>query len=229
MNRDSQAERQLDESNTFVVLLMIVGGFLNAYTFITRGGVFANNQTGNFARLGIELATKNWRSAADCLFPIIGCICGSAVASYIKMAHFPNKPNHWRRTILALEFFTLLIIGFIPETVPDRLVTVIISFITSFQLTGFRTWHGILCATTIASGNLRAAGQFYAEAIVKKDKASLKKAFQFSCVVFSFVLGAFLGTFASFSLGVRAVWICCFIILFLIYRIASVLHLPLTQ
>ena len=30
-----------------------VGGFLEVYTFVTRGGIFANAQTGNIARIGI--------------------------------------------------------------------------------------------------------------------------------------------------------------------------------
>lgn len=229
MNDLTQAERQLDQSSVFVILLMIVGGYLNAYTFITRGGVFANNQTGNFSRLGVELATSNWDGALLCIFPIIGCMCGAGAAAYLKMVHFQHKPNHWRRMILILEFVTLLIVGFIPTTVPNSLVTVCISFITSFQLTGFRTWHGILCTTTIASGNLRTAGQFWAEAFIKKDKDSLIKALQFAGVVFSFAFGALLGTIISLSVGIKAIWVCCFILLFLIYRIASVIHLPLTQ
>ena len=38
------------------LMLCLAGGFLDAYTFVTRGGVFANAQTGNIVLLGLELA-----------------------------------------------------------------------------------------------------------------------------------------------------------------------------
>ena len=40
------------------VLLAIVGGFLDAYTFISRDGVFANAQTGNMVLLAVKAANK---------------------------------------------------------------------------------------------------------------------------------------------------------------------------
>jgi hypothetical protein len=36
------------------LLLACAGGFLDAYTFVGRGGVFANAQTGNIVLLGVE-------------------------------------------------------------------------------------------------------------------------------------------------------------------------------
>jgi uncharacterized protein DUF1275 len=36
------------------LLLAGAGGFLDAYTFVGRGGVFANAQTGNIVLLGVE-------------------------------------------------------------------------------------------------------------------------------------------------------------------------------
>ena len=43
------------------ILLTAVGGFLDAYTYLVRGGVFANGQTGNLVLLGIRLANRNFR------------------------------------------------------------------------------------------------------------------------------------------------------------------------
>ena len=37
-------------------LLAAIGGFLDSYTYIARGGVFANAQTGNLVLLGLRLA-----------------------------------------------------------------------------------------------------------------------------------------------------------------------------
>ena len=41
----------------------IVGGFLDAYSYLARGHVFANAQTGNVVLLGVRAAAGNWTSA----------------------------------------------------------------------------------------------------------------------------------------------------------------------
>ena len=63
INMIKQSKRKMElptktsESVRLGILLATVGGFLDAYTFICRGGVFANAQTGNIVLLGVE-ATK---------------------------------------------------------------------------------------------------------------------------------------------------------------------------
>lgn len=47
---------QRSESFPIGVLLALTGGFLDAYTYVSRGGVFANAQTGNMVLLGIRLS-----------------------------------------------------------------------------------------------------------------------------------------------------------------------------
>ena len=49
-------EKQMSENFILGIMLALTGGFLDAYTYITRGGVFANAQTGNIVLMGINLA-----------------------------------------------------------------------------------------------------------------------------------------------------------------------------
>ena len=51
----------VSETVPFCMLLAIVGGFLDAYTFVGRGGVFCNAQTGNIVLLGVYLSLGRWR------------------------------------------------------------------------------------------------------------------------------------------------------------------------
>ena len=51
------------DSFRVAALLAVVGGFLDAYTYILRGGVFANAQTGNIVLLGVHMADKDYRQA----------------------------------------------------------------------------------------------------------------------------------------------------------------------
>lgn len=55
----------VSESVPFCMLLAVVGGFLDAYTFVGRGGVFCNAQTGNIVLLGVYLSTGRWQLALD--------------------------------------------------------------------------------------------------------------------------------------------------------------------
>ena len=63
--------RQMSESFITAAFLSISGGLQDAYTYIFRGKVFANAQTGNMLLLGIHLSQKEWGVAAHYFFPVI--------------------------------------------------------------------------------------------------------------------------------------------------------------
>ena len=48
-----------EDSILVALLLTFTGGFLDAYTFMLRGGTFANAQTGNIVMTGVNLAKGN--------------------------------------------------------------------------------------------------------------------------------------------------------------------------
>jgi uncharacterized membrane protein YoaK (UPF0700 family) len=50
-------------------LLAIAGGFLDAFTYIAHGGVFANAQTGNVVLLGVFAARGDWLGAVRHVLP----------------------------------------------------------------------------------------------------------------------------------------------------------------
>ena len=54
----------LHERMEIGILLALAGGFLDAYTYITCGGVFANAQTGNIVLMGISAAKGDCAKAA---------------------------------------------------------------------------------------------------------------------------------------------------------------------
>lgn len=66
----AESKRQMSDSLRVAMLLALAGGFLDAYTYVTRGGVFANAQTGNIVLFGINLFEGNFIAAKDYLVPI---------------------------------------------------------------------------------------------------------------------------------------------------------------
>lgn len=52
--------KQMSESIKLGVILAIAGGFMDAYSYMCRGKVFANAQTGNILLFGIYMSERQW-------------------------------------------------------------------------------------------------------------------------------------------------------------------------
>jgi uncharacterized membrane protein YoaK (UPF0700 family) len=207
------------ESVELGMLLAIVGGFLDAYTFVGRGGVFANAQTGNVVLMGIEAATGEWRQAVLHAVPVLAFMVGVVVAEIIKKPSMRLFIKDSERAVLILETVVLFIVGFIPYTSPSIIVTVVVSFVSSVQISSFRKLVGSTYSTTMVTGNLRSATQEAYIAFAKKDNESARRTIRYSTINLSFLAGAILGGLLTSFIGVKAVWIpvivlICSIILF---------------
>ena len=195
------------ESVELGMLLAIVGGFLDAYTFVGRGGVFANAQTGNVVLMGIEAATGEWGKAVLHTVPVLAFVVGVIVAEMIKKPSMHLFIPDAERAVLILEIAVLFIIGFIPYTSPNIIVTVAISFVSAVQVSSFRKLVGSPYNTTMITGNLRSAIHEVFNAVTKKDSKSALQAVRFSTINLSFLAGAILGGLLTSFIGVKAVWV----------------------
>jgi hypothetical protein len=68
----------------FAVLLTVANSFLDAHTYLVRGGVFANLQTGNVIFFAIHLAERHWGDSLSRLWPMFAFIAGVVLSSHIK-------------------------------------------------------------------------------------------------------------------------------------------------
>jgi uncharacterized membrane protein YoaK (UPF0700 family) len=196
------------ESVRLGILLAIVGGFLDAYTFICRGEVFANAQTGNLVLFGIALTKGDLGQAIMALLPILAFILGVIVTERIKDIKVPSLTcaANAERIILIIEIIVLFIIGFIPTTVPHIFVTVPISFVSSVQIASFGKLVDSPYSTTMCTGNLRSASQAAYKAFTKKDKDLGFKSIRYLVIIFFFIIGAILGGILTLRVGSKSVW-----------------------
>ena len=207
------------ESTRFLFLITWVGGYIDAYTYIVRGGVFANNHTGNVCNLGIAIANLNWCKAAQCLVPIVSTILGATFSCLCKVVieRHHNKGD-WRKIALSLELFVLFIVGFIPTSISNLIVNGLISFVTGFQLCLFRSWWGNAHNTTICTGNLRALGQYFYQFICERNNFTRKMVIYYSFLIFAFIFGNMVCAYiCSKFLFVRSVWIACIVLIVMIF------------
>lgn len=202
------------ESLHLGVLLAIVGGILDAYTYIARGGVFANAQTGNIVLLGVEAAKGNFRQATMSLAPILAFVLGVIISEWLKKVSTVSFIKDSPRAVLILEIIILFIIGFIPNTVPNDIVNVTVSFVSSLQICTFRKLVDSPYSTTMCTGNLRSGSYAAYVAFTEKDRKAAIRALRYFTIIFSFVFGALLGGFLTLAFGVKAIWFASLILIF---------------
>lgn len=202
------------ERPMFMMIITIVGGYMNGYTYITRHNILSNMHTANMSKLGINIALGQWQDALSYFIPIVACILGATFSELIRTLLIRHKfRGDWRKLALVLEAIALFFIGLLPTSFPDIIVTNLVSFFMGYQLCLFRDCIGIAFNTTICTGNIRNVGQLLYNASDEKSKDSIRKLIIFTCLTFSFALGAIPGTLISIAISTKAVWVCSFILL----------------
>ncbi|WP_251550815.1 YoaK family protein [Neobacillus muris] len=188
-------------------LLAIVGGFLDAYTFISRDGVFANAQTGNMVLFAVRAANGEWKGSLQYIPPIVAFVLGVLVSEIVKIPHVREIVYSYRRSILILECLVSIVVGFLPSSVPNIVITVCIAFVSSLQISTFNKIDKWGYNSTMTTGNLRTATQA-AYLALKEQNPDAKKQFKdFFIIILAFIFGALSGTFSTTYIGNTSIWI----------------------
>jgi uncharacterized membrane protein YoaK (UPF0700 family) len=195
------------ESVRLGVLLAVVGGFLDAYTFMTRDGVFANAQTANVVLFGIDLVQGDWRSALGYVPPLVAFTLGVFTAEAVSRPARARSVRRPVRAVLVIEIMVLAIVGFVPTSVPNPVVTIAISFVAALQVTTFRVLVDQAFSTTMTTGNLRSLSQAAFHRIADGDRAAGVRALNFGFVIAGFLCGAILGSQMVRVLDTGAAWV----------------------
>ena len=195
------------ESVRLGVLLAVVGGFLDAYTFMTRDGVFANAQTANVVLFGIDLVQGDWRSALGYVPPLVAFTLGVFTAEAVSRPAVARIVRRPVRAVLVIEIVVLAIVGFVPTSVPNPVVTIAISFVAALQVTTFRVLVDQAFSTTMTTGNLRSLSQAAFHRIADGDRAAGARALNFGFVIAGFLCGAILGSQMVRVLDTGAAWV----------------------
>ncbi len=191
----------------FALLLTLANGFLDAHTFLTRGGVFANVQTANVIFFAIDSAERRFSAALAHVWPILAFIVGVSLASHIKSGRLDRavpRPLIWT---MAVQAIALAIIGFVPASVPYSYVTVPISLLAAMQIGLFRNVGDLLYMPVATTGNLMRCVEAGYDGFVEKNSASRRAFGVYVALIAAFAVGAFAGAVASLAMGVHAIWL----------------------
>ena len=199
---------QMSDSFRAAICIILSGGFQDAYTYMCRGEVFANAQTGNIVLLSTALFQREWAIVLKYLIPVLSFLIGTAVAEEIHIRLKCCERLHWRQIILLGEIVLLLAVGFLPPSV-EALANALVSFVCAMQVQTFHKVRGHAYASTMCIGNLRAGTEALCAYFRVRDKEILQKALTYFGVILVFGIGAGVGSLVTLAVGCRAIWVCC--------------------
>ena len=203
---------QKSESLQIMFILTLIGGFLDSYSYVTRGGVFAFAQTGNLVLLSINICYGNLDKIVSYVMPIIAFILGTTLVRIFEKKHKYMKIVHWRQVIIVFEGIILALVGFIPENL-NKLACLLISFVCAMQIEAFRRFNGVDLMTTMCTGNLKKATDKLIDYLYTKDNNLLKASFTTYSAILIFILGCIIGTLTSIVYSTKSILVLPVIIL----------------
>ena len=190
-------------------MLIAVGGFFGAYTFMLRGNVFCNAQTGNVVLMGLALGTGKWKEGLYYLIPISAYMFGAFISELLPKPVKKYLPVRWDTLLIAIEMLAVIILGFIPLSAPVQISQITINFVASMQYNTFRQAEGVSGATTFATNHIRQIGVGLAKEIThihSSDKSHRKKLLEHFQMLIFFLAGAFSGTILCTLIDEKAIW-----------------------
>ena len=91
---------QMSEAFRTVMFLSASGGLQDAYTYIGRGKVFANAQTGNIVLMSVHAFAGEWGEALRYLVPLCAFALGIFAAEFIRLKLREMQWLHWRQLVV---------------------------------------------------------------------------------------------------------------------------------
>ena len=181
--------RQISESIAVGIFLALSGGFMDAYSYINRGKVFANAETGNIILMALKV-----------------CAVGVAICEIIKYRKERINMIHWRQILVLFEIFAFIVVGFLPQEM-NRVANSIISMISGIQFATFPKIRGTAMATTMCTGNLKTGTQNMYRGIKNGDKSAIEKGLYYYVCILVFILGTTVGYFAVKLMAEKAIFL----------------------
>ena len=198
--------RQISESIAVGIFLALSGGFMDAYSYINRGKVFANAETGNIILMALKVCEGKFFEAVNYLIPIISFAVGVAVCEIIKYRKERINMIHWRQILVLFEIFAFIVVGFLPQEM-NRVANAIISMISGIQFATFPKIRGTAIATTMCTGNLKTGTQNMYRGIKTGDRSAIEKGLYYYVCILVFIAGTAIGYFAVKLMAEKAIFL----------------------
>ena len=199
---------QMSESLLTASFIILSGGLQDAYTYLCRGKVFANAQTGNIVLFSTYLFEGDWLHSRRYLVPVLSFMLGIFVAECVHRHYKYVEKVHWRQIIILAEIVLLFLVGFLPQEV-NTIANAIVSFVCAMQVQTFRKVRGHAYASTMCIGNMRSGTEALCVYFHTRDREVLQKAITYFGVIGLFAVGAGFGALLTKAFAEQGIWVSC--------------------
>ncbi len=203
-----------DYSSLFICFIFsLCGGFMDTFSYIKLGNIFANAQTGNLIFMGINLYQGFFIEALHYFLPIVAFALGVFMSTIIEhLSTLIDMKSLLKTLPILLEIGVFLVIPALSIKY-SYLANMLISFVCGLQLETFKNFNSKTVNTTMCVGNLRIVSKNLSLYLFKKDLLYLKNFILYVLVIFAFISGAILGNFFIYKFDLNAIYICCLLLL----------------
>ena len=188
MNSKKKRRGQMSEAFCTAMFLSLSGGLQDVYTYLFRGKVFANAQTGNIVLMAVHAFAGEW---------------GRVLQNLQRL--------HWRQLVVLCEIVMLFVVGFFPQEW-NLMANALVSFACAMQVQTFRKVNGYAFASTMCIGNMRSGTEALCAYFHTREPEALRNAMTYFGVIGLFAAGAGLGALVTRLLGVRGIWASCLLL-----------------
>ena len=127
-------------------ILTVIAGIADAVGYITMGGVFAANMTGNTVLAGIAAAQRNYTDAWHHLAPLLAFFLGAMLSRLLlRLSHKPTAG-------LLVEAALLAVVGFLP--IDPELAVLILAVAMGVQASAITHFSGSAVSTVVVTSTL---------------------------------------------------------------------------
>ena len=198
----------MSESLLTAAILSVSGGLQDVYTYVSRGHVFANAQTGNIVLMSQDLFSGDFRKVIHYFVPVLFFSLGVAAATFIRQKLQDFEKLHWRQIVVILEIVLLFSVGFMPEEL-NLIANAMVSFSCAMQVQAFRKVNGYAFASTMCIGNIRSGTDALCAYFRTKDRNTLFKSLCYWAIILLFGIGAAVGGHFIRIFDMRTIWFSC--------------------
>ena len=204
-----KSKKQMSEAFLTVAFLSLSGGLQDAYTYILRGHVFANAQTGNIVLLAQAVMNREPERIFSYLMPLAFFAAGIAAAEWVRLR---ESRLHWRQWVLLAEILILFSVGFMPETI-NPLANGLVSFSCAMQVQAFRKVNSYGFASTMCIGDLRSGVEAFCIWSKTHEPKVKDRMMRYFGIILLFAVGAGIGSMGAARLAGKTIWISCGLLL----------------
>ncbi|WP_246224823.1 YoaK family protein [Lentilactobacillus kribbianus] len=205
MIRDEADENlpRIHSTKFMAVALMAVGGFVNAYTFIQRGGVLAAGQTGNIIFMSVNVVNHDFLGVKTKLATMLAFALGCFIEQILKETH---RYHYWRISALLVEMLVFFVVGWLPKSTPNMIVGPALAFVMAMQTTAFSDIQGMGYNNVFTTGNIKKSMVTLATYLVTGRRKQLRTSLTYLELVLGFAFGAMISALLQNIYAEATIW-----------------------